>query len=92
MDEDFISQSLQYIPEGKWWQLTCLEKLKIGAASWYHDCCGNTLSELEEELRDESCYGKLVAVGLEPPYCEDIDTIIDAYVPNADGTVTPGAY
>lgn len=92
VDDEFIGRARNAIRDGDEWLVVCQERITVGAASWYHDCEGNSNEELEAELRDEYCYGKLVAVGWHPDWLEDSSTVITAIVPNADGTVTVGAY
>jgi len=92
VDDEFITRAKATIRDGDDWLIVCLDRITMGKASWYHDYPGNTHAELEEELRDEYCFGERVAVGLEPPYGIDSDKVISAFVPNADGTVTVGAY
>jgi hypothetical protein len=92
VDDDFISRVRTAVADGDDWLIVCLDKITMGKASWYHDYAGNTQAELEEELRDDYCFGKRVAVGLEPPYGMDSDSVVSAFVPNADGSVTVGAY
>jgi hypothetical protein len=92
VDDDFIAKVLAQVPDGADWLIACTEPITMGKARWFHNYPGNNRAELEEELRDDVCYGKQVAVGLEPPYERTSDGVITAYVPNPDGSVTPGAY
>ena len=93
VDDDFVARALATIPDGEDWLIACLEQTTMGLRSWYHNYPGNNHTELQDELRDDFCYGELVAVGLEPPYMPaDGDGVISAYVPNPDGSVAPGAY
>jgi hypothetical protein len=92
VDDEFIERARSTIRDGHEWLIVCLEKITMGAASWFHDYDGNSHEELAAELRDEFCYGKLVAVGLAPEWLHDSSTVITAITPNADGTVTVGVY
>jgi hypothetical protein len=92
VDAEFIGRARSAIRDGDEWLIVCKERITMGAASWYHDCEGNSNKELEVELRNEYCYGKLVAVGWHPDWLDDSSTVITAIVPNSDGTVTIGAY
>ena len=92
VDNAFIEKAVGQHPRGEWWLVACLELTKIGRASWYHSNEYNTPEELEEELRDEFCFGKPVAVGREPEWLEERDGLISAVVPFEDGTVKAGVY
>jgi len=92
VDEQFVADALSAIPDGADWLIACLAQTTMGKASWFHNYPGNNHTELADELRDDFCLGHHVAVGLEPSYMNDSDSIISAYVPNEDGAVTPGAY
>jgi hypothetical protein len=92
VDDDLIAQAKKTIADGEDWLIVCLDQITMGKVSWFHDYPGNTHAELEEELRDDFCFGKRVAFGLEPPYGVDSDTVLSAYVPNADGSVTRAVY
>ena len=52
----------------------------------------DTSEDLEDELRDEFCYGKSVAVGKEPEWLEERDDLVSAVVPFENGTVKTGIY
>ena len=92
VDDDFIQHACASIRDGDEWLIVCLDRITIGAASWYHDYAGDSNDELMGELRDEYCYGKIVAVGPYPAWLEDSRTVLTVFTPNPDGTVTIGAY
>ncbi len=92
VDDDFIQRALTSNRHGDEWLIVCLDQIKMGAASWYHDFAGDSNEEMATELRDEYCYGNRVAVGPYPEWLEDSKTVITAYTPNPDGSVAVGAY
>ncbi|MEM9825844.1 MAG: hypothetical protein AAF958_04610 [Planctomycetota bacterium] len=92
VDDDFIPHACASIRDGDEWLIVTIDRIRIGAASWFHDYAGESISELSDELRDEYCYGKTVAVGPYPAWLEDSQTVLTAFTPNPDGTVTVGAY
>ncbi|HEY3325320.1 MAG TPA: hypothetical protein VGP72_33010 [Planctomycetota bacterium] len=92
VDEEFIRKASALVPNGVEFLVVVLERISMGAASWFHDAAGQTHDELIEELRDSYCYGKSVAVGPYPPWLEDTAAVISAVVPNSDGSVTVGIY
>jgi hypothetical protein len=92
VDDGFIQRALASIRDGDEWLIVCLDQIKMGAASWYHDYAGDSNEEMVTELRDEYCYGNRVAVGQYPEWFEDSETVITAYTPNPDGSATVGAY
>jgi len=92
VDDAFISQALSVFQERADWMLVCLDKITMGSASWYHDNPIETREELEEELRDDFCFGKTVAIGKEPDWLEERAGLISAVVPHEDGTVVTGIY
>jgi hypothetical protein len=91
-DNEFIRQALTLMPDGAEFLVVALEKTTIGTASWFHDAAGESHAELVGALRDASCHGKLVAVGLYPPWLKDNEAVISAVVPDGDGIVTTGVY
>ncbi len=92
VDDAFVLKAVSQHPRGKWWLVACLELKIIGRGSWYHSSECDTPEELEEELRDEFCYGKPVAVGKEPDWLEERDGLVSAVVPFDDGAVETGIY
>lgn len=92
VDEHFVSTALRDIADGTDWWLVRLTKTSAGSQSWFHDCSGNTHEELNTELRDEFCWGERVAVGHEPDWLDDSDTVFSAVTPDSDGAVRIGVY
>ena len=92
VDEEFARQALALVPDGAEFLVVVLDKMTVGAQSWFHDAAGESHAELLEALRDDYCYGKQVAVGTYPPWLEDNEAVISAVVPDSDGSVTTGAY
>lgn len=92
VNEAFISAARQSIADGSDWILVRLTQTTAGSHSWFHDTGGNSHEELESELRDEFCWGEMVALGPEPRRLEDTDTVISAVIPETDGAVRVGVY
>ncbi|MCC9609071.1 hypothetical protein LOC68_07075 [Blastopirellula sp. JC732] len=93
VDDVFISQAIEQIPDGTEWVVVGQTPVQYGTASWLPDTNGDTHVELEEALRDPGYFGKPVIAGLLPSWWEsDCDTIISAFVPNEDGSIEPAAY
>lgn len=91
VDEQFVSTALRSLADGTGWLLVCLEKTFAGGQSWFHDCPGRSQEELEQELR-EQCWGQAVAIGREPDWSTDSDTVFSAVTPDDDGIARPGTY
>jgi hypothetical protein len=51
---------------------------------------GESHTELRDDLED--LRGSSAGVGLYPPWLEDTEDVISAYVPDEDGVVRPGGY
>lgn len=92
VDEAFISAALQLIADGTEWRLVGLTQVTAGSQSWYHDFSDNSHEELERELRDDYCWAEMIAVGPEPDWFYDTDTVISAVTPERDGSVQVGVY
>lgn len=90
--DEFVSAALECIDEGTYWLVVRLSKTTLGSQSWFHHVIDDSLEELEAELRDEYCWAEMVAVGPEPDWLHDTDTVISAVVPERDGTVRIGVY
>ncbi len=91
VDEQFVSAALRSFPDESDWLLVCRGKTTAGSQSWFHHCFGDSHEELEEELR-ERCWGEEAAIGREPDWREDSDTVFSAVIPDDDGTVRVGTY
>ena len=93
VDDAFIDQAIATIPNGDEWLIVGQMPVNYGAAWWFPDVCGDSHAELESELGDDTFYGQSVFAGVVPPWwLGDSDSITSAYVPNADGSITPAAY
>ena len=90
VDERFINNAMELLPEGKEWLTVALELTVAGSRSWFHSGDGITQASLREELED--CAGTLMAVGPHPSWLQDSETVVSAVVPQPDGTVVTGAY
>ena len=83
--EDFLSKLIRTYPEGENWIL-------IGPDNFEHTldwAFAESKSELKEEL--EGRLGREVCIVEEPDFVSDSYSI-NAYVPDPDGEVRPGAY
>lgn len=95
VDSEFIGKALEFIPEGSEYLILCLEKT-IHDYRPHHYCesfevsAGETNAELSEALNNY--LGRLVAVGLWPPWPDENDSSFEAYVPDASGLIKPGPY
>lgn len=93
VDNAFITTALNQIADGAEWTLVRDTIYICGAASWYPNSTGDTIAELESDMRDDTYFGQPVRVGIAPLWWEgDSETIISAFVPNPDGSITPAAY
>jgi hypothetical protein len=57
---------------------------------WFEDSAGESHTELIESL--DKFRGRLVAVGLWPPWPDESEVSLDAYVPDEAGLIMPGPY
>lgn len=94
VDETFIDQALDLIPDGREYLILCIEKTVLNSPhfhSEYHDdCAGETHEELRESL--ERFRGRPVGVGLFPPWADENEQTKDAVVADEDGEVRSAAY
>jgi hypothetical protein len=90
VNDDFIRQALQLIPENQEYLIVGLERVTYGTQSWHPKAAGESHEELADDLRDFQ--GNPVAVGPYPPWLEDNDEVVSAVIPNSDGSVTTGVY
>lgn len=90
VDDDFISRCLSVIPDGSEYLVVETVRRVYGKASWFHDNSGTTHGQLLDDLKD--CIGAPVAVGLYPPWLEDTEDVISAFVPDEQGIVRSGVY
>ena len=90
VDEAFIEQAKSsYIADTEY-LIAGLDRIYCGAANWIDFSAGESVVELEEDLRDR--LGARVAVGAYPPWLHDNDEVISAVVPHPDGSVERGVY
>jgi hypothetical protein len=85
VDRSFIEKSMSKYPQGASWVLIGPDNYEY-TANWAY---AESKSELAEELEDR--IGNEVCIINEPEYMSEESTI-DAYVPDLDGKVRPGAY
>lgn len=90
-NDELITKAMHSIPDGVDWTIVRTSLITMGSQSWYHCYDGRTHGELEDELRDEYCWGHPVAVGIEPDW-HNLDATIEAIVPGTDGRVEQGVY
>jgi hypothetical protein len=89
VDDDFITGCQSSIPDGAEYLILTTRRSgdHFSPIRW---SAGDSHAELREDLED--LRGSFVAVGLYPPWLEDTDDVISAYVPDEDGVVRPGGY
>ena len=93
VDDAFIARAIDMIPDGDEWLIVGQSYLNYGLAYWFPDANGDSHTELESELRNDTFFGYSVFAGCVPPWwLGDSGSITSAYVPNADGSITPAAY
>lgn len=90
-NEDFVKRALKEIPDGEYWTLVRTSLIIMGSQSWYPVIEGDSLNELEEELKDSFYWSHPVALGLEPDW-HDLDKTIEALVPDKNGKIKRGVY
>lgn len=95
VDSEFISRALEFIEDGSEYLVLCLEKTVHDYRPHHYwesfdDSAGETHEELSESLSEY--LGKVVAVGLWPPWPDESDSSFEAYVPDASGLIQPGPY
>jgi hypothetical protein len=90
-NDELIQRAKDAIPDGADWAVVRTSQITMGSQSWYHDFEDSSHKELENELRDDFCWGHPVAVGVEPDW-HDSTTVISAVKPFDDGRVELGIY
>ena len=90
-DDVLIAEAKSRIPDGTDWAVVRTSLITMGSQSWYHDFEDSSHYGLENELRDEFCWGHPVAVGIEPDRL-DTKTVLSAVKPHEDGRVERGIY
>lgn len=95
VDRAFIDQAIETIPEGAEYLVLCVERTVHDYRphhywEWCDYSAGVTHAELIADLEEYT--GRRVAVGLWPPWPEQDARVIEAFVPDNFGRVTPGPY
>lgn len=95
VNDSFIQRVLGAIPNGSEYLVLCLEKTIYDYRPHHYwesfkDSAGESHAELIESLEDFR--GRLVAVGLWPPWPDESELSFEAYVPDESGLIVPGPY
>jgi hypothetical protein len=95
VDDALITAALELIPDGNEYLVVSLEKTVEQyppnyRREYYEETAGETHWELKEAL--EEFRGRPVGVGLFPPWPDDSEDTVEAFVPDEKGEVRPGAY
>jgi hypothetical protein len=90
VDDAFIARCMSALPDGSEYLIAELERRTAGAGSWWHSAASVSHDEFREDL--DSSRGRLVAVGLYPPWLVDSEDVISAVVPDEHGVVQTGVY
>lgn len=91
VNDEFIQRAKETIPDGTDWAVVRTTQITMGSQSWYHDFEGSSHKELENELRDDFCWGNPVAVGVEPDW-HNSTVVLSAVKPFGDGRIELGIY
>jgi hypothetical protein len=90
VDDSFVARCLSAIPDGVEYVIAETKPKVAGSHSWIHYETGTSHKELLESLEEER--GQSVVAGEYPPWLDDSDGVVTAYVPDSDGIIRPGAY
>lgn len=90
-NDELIQRAKEAIPDGTDWAVVRTTLITMGSQSWFHDFEDSSHKELENELRDDFCWGHPVAVGVEPDW-HDSQVVASAVKPFDDGRVEVGIY
>jgi hypothetical protein len=95
VDDAFIQRVLGAVPDGSEYLVLCLERTIHDYRPhhyWesFEDSAGESHAELIESL--DQFRGRLVAVGLWPPWPDESEVGFEAYVPDEAGMIMPGPY
>jgi hypothetical protein len=95
VDSAFIQRAIESIPEGSEYLIVCTERTIHDYRPhqyWesFEDSAGETHAELVEALNEYR--GRPVAVGLWPPWPDESNNTIEAYVPDESGMIRLGPY
>ncbi len=91
VNDELIQRAKQTIPDGIDWAVVRTTLITKGSLSWYHDFVDSSHKELENELRDDFCWGHPVAVGVEADW-HDSAVVVSAVKPFDNGRVERGIY
>ncbi len=91
VDDDLIHEAIEVVPHGVEYLITGLDLVTRGPVSWYPESAGETHEELRADL-NEWWPDVRAAIGQHPRWWDASAVLVEAYVPNEDGTVTRGAY
>jgi hypothetical protein len=94
VDDVLIQRALGQIPDGREYLIVCLEKTVEDYPPRYRREYEETAGETHEELRESlnELRGRRVGVGLFPPWADESERTIEAFVPDEDGEVRSAAY
>ena len=95
VDDAFIQRVLGAVPDGSEYLVLCLERTIYDYRPHYYwesfpESAGESHAELIESL--DQFRGRLVAVGLWPPWPNEGGVGFEAYVPDEAGIIMPGPY
>ena len=90
VDNDFIAQCLNQIPEGSEYLVLDSERTVRDQYSHFYWTAGETHAELREELLD--LRNRRIAVGMYPPWLYDNEEVISGVMPDENGETMTGAY
>lgn len=90
-DNSLIERAKDVVPDGTEWAIVRTTPITMGSQSWFHVFEESSHVELENELRDEYCWGHPVAVGVEPDW-HNLEITFSAVKPHEDGRVERGIY
>ena len=90
-NDELIQRAKDAIPDGGDWAVVRTTLITMGSASWFHVFEDSSHKELENELRDDFCWGHPVAVGVEPDW-HDPKVFASALKPFENGRVELGIY
>lgn len=90
VDRSFIERCLSSIPDSSEYLILETVSRKAGGFPSFHHTAGESHEELREDLAD--LVGSPVAVGLYPPFWDDIPDVVAGVVPYERGDLKIGVY
>ncbi len=90
-DDSLVDRAKAAIPDGSDWTVVRTSLITMGSQSWFHHVDDNSHAKLENELRNDFCWGHPVAIGIEPDW-RDPKIALSALKPHEDGRIEPGIY